>query len=92
MALWPDFVEIFTRGSIKGDTNSVSRILEKFKFLQKREMPKVCTFGLTLTPFSLLKITEIEKTKYFQGQNSAIKLSKYCKINPLSPLNFPGKI
>ena len=39
-----------------------------------------------------MKESEIEKSKYFQGKNLAIGLSKYPKINALSALNFQGKI
>ena len=46
-------------------TNNVWRILEKFELLQKREIPKVCTYGATLTLFFPLKTAKIEKSKYF---------------------------
>ena len=88
----PDFAEIFTRGIIPGYTNSVWRILEKFKFLQKWEIPKVSRFGLTLTPFSPLKMAEIKKSKYFLNKNSAIGLSKYANGKTISPLPFKWKM
>ena len=47
----PDSAEIFTTGSIQGNKSSASRIFEKLKFLQKREIYRVCIFGTTLTPF-----------------------------------------
>ena len=45
-----DFPEIFTRGSIKIEKNSVLRIFEKFKFLGKQDIPKVFTV-CPLLPF-----------------------------------------
>ena len=51
----PDFAKIFTTGSIQGSKSIALRIFEKLKFLQKREIPRVCTFGPTLTPFFPLK-------------------------------------
>ena len=56
-----NFDEFFTRGSIQGEKKCVLRIFEKFKFLLKREIPKVCTSGPTLTPRFSLKMAEIEK-------------------------------
>ena len=47
-----DFAQIFTRGSTKGDKNSVWIIFEKFEFLPKQEIPKVCPFSPTLSPIS----------------------------------------
>ena len=47
----PDSAKIFTTGITQGNKNSALRIFEKLKFLQKREIPRVCTFGPTLTPF-----------------------------------------
>ena len=37
------------------------RIFEKFKFLRKREIPKVCFFGPTPTPCFTLKMAKIKK-------------------------------
>ena len=39
-----------------------------------------------------LKITDIVKNKQLCGKPSAIGLSKYVRINTLSPLLFPGII
>ena len=39
-----------------------------------------------------MKESEIEKSKYFQGKNLSIGLSKYPKIKALSGLNFELKI
>ena len=61
-----NLAETCTIGSIRRETNSVLRILEKFKFLQKQQTPKDFTFGPTLTLFFLLKMAEIEK-KYNKG-------------------------
>ena len=61
---------------------------EKFKFLRPQDVAKVCTFGPTLGPIYPMKESEIEKSKYFQGKNLAIGLSKYPKIKALSGLNF----
>ena len=83
---------IFTRGSIQGHTNSVWRTLEKFKFLQKREIPKVCRFVQTLTPFFPMKMAKTKKSKYFSDKNSAIGLSKYANGKTVSPLPFKWKI
>ena len=51
----PDSVKIFTTVSIQGNKNSALRIFEKLKFLQKREIPRVYTFGPTLAPLRPLK-------------------------------------
>ena len=64
----------------------------KMQILQKREIPKVCRFGLTLTPFSPLKIAEIEKSRHFLDKTSAIGLSKYANGKTVSPLSFKWKI
>ena len=45
----------FTTVSIQGNKNSALRIFEKLKFFQKREIPRVYTFGPTLATFSPLK-------------------------------------
>ena len=42
----------------------MQKILLK-EFSQKQDASKVCTFYLTLTPCSPLKMSEIEKNKYF---------------------------
>ena len=47
----PHFPKISTTRSIQGNKNSHLRIFEKLKFLQKRAIPRVCTFSPTLTPF-----------------------------------------
>ena len=62
----PILLKLASIGSIRRETNSVSRILEKFKFSQKQQTPKDFTFGPTLTLFFLLKMAEIEK-KYNKG-------------------------
>ena len=51
----PGSAKIFPTVSIKGNKNSALRIFEKLKFLQKREIPRVYTFGPTLAPFVPLK-------------------------------------
>ena len=51
-----DFAQIFTRGSTKGDKNSVWIIFEKFEFLLKQEIPKVCPFSPTLSPISTWRL------------------------------------
>ena len=43
-----NFPEIFSRGSIKAEKNSFLQIFRKNKFLQKREVPKICPIS---TPF-----------------------------------------
>ena len=40
-----------TTVSIQGNKNSALRIFEKLKFLQKRDIPRVYTFGPTLAPY-----------------------------------------
>ena len=88
-----DFVEIFTRVSIQGDTNSVWTILEKFKFLQKREIPKVCTFGPTLTlllPLKMAKWGKIIKLRR-KFSHQAIQICK--RQNRISsPLQMKNRI
>ena len=51
--IWSNIVEILTRSST----------LANKKFLWKRSIPKVCTFGPTLTPGFPLKMVEIEKNR-----------------------------
>ena len=46
----PDSAKIFTAGT-QGNKNGALRIFEKLRVLQKWEIPKVCTFGPTLTAF-----------------------------------------
>ena len=57
LSVTPQIVKakIFTTGSTQGNKNSALRVFKKLKFLQKWEIPRVCTFGPTLTPFFLLK-------------------------------------
>ena len=88
MQIWSDLAETCTRDSVQGYTNSVSRIFEKFKFLQKRETPKVFMFGPTLTSFFPLKMAEIE----ISSVNSAIGLSKYVNGKAVSSPPFQWKI
>ena len=35
---------------IKLEKKSVLKIFQRFKFLQKQKVPKICTFDQTLTP------------------------------------------
>ena len=63
-------------------------LFEKLSVLRPQDVLKVCTFGPTLGPIYPMKESEIEKSKYFQGKNLAIGLSKYPKIKALSGLNF----
>ena len=74
------------------ERKSVLRIFEKFKFLRKQEIPKVCTFDLTLTHRFFLKMAEIEQNKYSARKTLAVEVSKYRKIKALSPLSFLVKI
>ena len=53
--IMPDSAKLFTTVSMLGNKNSALRIFEKLKFLQKREIPSVYTFGPTLAPFFPLK-------------------------------------
>ena len=71
---------------------NISDAFSKQSFLQPQDVLKVCTFGPTLGPIYPMKESEIEKSKYFQGKNLFIGLSKYPKINTLSALNFQRKI
>ena len=89
---YKDFVEIFTWCSIQTDKKYVLKIFEKFDFLQKTDVPKVCTFGPTLTPRFPLKMAGIEKSKYLWEKTLAIGLYKYVKIKAPSALPFPRNI
>ena len=68
------------------------RMFAKVKFLRKREIPILCIFGPTLTSRFSLKMAKIEKNRSSVGKTLAMGLSKYRKINALSPLAFPRKI
>ena len=50
----------FSLEVVQGEKKCVLRISEKFKFLRKREIPKVWTFGPTLTPRFSLEIAELK--------------------------------
>ena len=78
----PDSAKIFTTVSIQGNKNSALRIFEKLKFLQKREIPSVYTFGPTLAPlFPPEEDGQIKRNNNsFGGKNSPIGLSKNCKV------------
>ena len=90
-----DFAEICTRDSIQGEKNNVWRIIGKFKFLQKREIPKVCTFCNFSPKFDPLFLPEDsgnrKKLNIFKEKTSyrAIQISQ--NLSPIS-LNFSGKI
>ena len=88
----PDFAEIFTRVSNQGDTNSVQRLLEKFKFLRNRRYPKFACLVQLWPPFSPLKMAKIEENKKNSEKSSAIRLSKYANCKTVSPLPFKWKI
>ena len=47
----PESAKIFTTGRTPGNKNSALRLFEKLRVLQKRERPRVCTFGPAFTPF-----------------------------------------
>ena len=53
------FAKIFTTGST--ETEKKKKKIEKFKFLQERDVPKLCTFRSTLTLRFSLKMAKIEK-------------------------------
>ena len=76
----PDSAKIFTTGSIQGNKNSALRIFEKLNFLQKREIPRVYTFGPTLITFLPWRRWPNLKQSNFRGKNSPIGLSKNCKV------------
>ena len=73
----PDSAKIFPTGSIQGKKNSALRIFEKLKFLQKREIPRVYTFGPTLVPFfpSRKWPNLKKKTTKIGGKDSPIGIS-----------------
>ena len=75
---------------IRGRTHSNS--FEEIEFLWKRDGPKVCTFGPTLTIGFLVKMAEIKKNTHGSRKTLAIELFQFVKIKALSPLHFPGKI
>lgn len=57
------FAKIFTTGSAETEKNKKQKKkkFEKFKFLQERDVPKLCTFRSTLTLRFSLKMAKIEK-------------------------------
>ena len=64
----------------------------RITFLWKRDEPKVCTFGPSLTPVSHWRWLKSKKNNYGYGKTSAIGVSKYIKLSRfylLSP--FPEK-
>ena len=67
-------------------------MFEKFEFLPKREIPKVWTFGSTLSPIYPLKIAEIGENNSTWDKNSAIGLSKSFNSNPVDLVPFKWKI
>ena len=90
--VWCNIAEILTRGSTLVNKNNVWKFFDGFKYLLKRDGPKVCTFGLTLNPrFPPLKIATTGENKQYCEKTSAIELSKYAKSKALSPLPFPEK-
>ena len=56
--------------------------LQKKIFLGKREIPKVCTFGPTLTPSFPLKMAKIEKTKYLKEKIQSLGYPNNGKSKP----------
>ena len=76
----PDFAKVFTTGSIQGNKNSALGIFENSFFLQKREIPRVYTFGPNLIPFSLWRSWPNLKQNNVRGKNSLTGLSKSCKV------------
>ena len=67
--IWFNFAEICTGRSIIADKNKVWRTFKKFKFLRKRNGPKVCTFGPTLNPRYSMKMVEFKKLLIFIRRN-----------------------
>ena len=63
--------------------------LWKIQFFRKRKIPKVCTFGPTLTPLPTPFLPEHgqnrKKNKYLLKKSFAVGLSKNGKINLLLP-------
>ena len=75
----PDSAEIFTTGSIQGNKSSASRIFEKLKFLQKREIYRVSIFGTTLTPF-------------FHSEEDGQIYKKIILEEKIHPLGYPKNV
>ena len=85
--IWPDFAEIFTRDSVLGDKNSVSIILQTLEFLQNRMDTKFAHLVQPWPSHFPLIMVKIEKNKFYR-KTSALRLSKYAKIQTLSFLPF----
>ena len=85
------FGRFFGRGSTLANKNTVWKILG-LVYLWKRDRLKVSTFGPTLTPLFPLMMAKIDKNKDCCGKTSAIELSKFVKMKPLSHPPFPRKI
>ena len=83
----PDFTEIFTRDSVLGDKNSVSIILQTLEFLQNRMDTKFAHLVQPWPSHFPLIMVKIEKNKFYR-KTSALRLSKYAKIQTLSFLPF----
>ena len=84
-----NFPEIFSRGSIKAEKNSFLQIFRKNKFLQKREVPKICPIS---TPCFLLKVAKI-KTNIFQEYYSHLAIQIWQNQGSISsPLSRKNMI
>ena len=90
--IWSNIAKIPATGSAPANKSIVWNFLKDFKFLWRRDWPKVSTCGPILTLLFPMKMVEIEENKQLCRRTSAIGLPKYVKINFLSPLPFPGKI
>ena len=84
-----------TTVSIQGNKNSALRIFEKLKFLQKREIPRVYTFGPTLaTFFPLKKMAKFKKNNnIFGGKIHPLGYPKIVESRRISsPLQMKNRI
>ena len=86
--IWSRIAEIPTRGRALAKKYS----LKDSSIYGKGKDPKLALLVQFWPPRFPLQMVKIEKKKQFCGKSSVIGLSKYVKIQALSPLTFPGKI
>ena len=67
---WSIFADILTIGSALASKNIGWNFFEGFKFLWRRNEPKISTFCPTLIPFFFLKMAEIQINNYWCEQTS----------------------
>ena len=88
--IWPNVAEILTRVSTLANTNIVWKTFEGFKFLQKRDGPKVWTFGPTLTSVSPWRWPKSKTISCREEKLQPLGCPSMSKSRLY--ISFPGKI